>query len=212
MTRLMVERLWLWLKETNANWPTASGHLLHSTHSGQEHGEWVLAWNFGFLAQIHDLFRTLKTVIHLIWSGLIRLLDSFLPIFSLREKICLFYSWVSFWVWKGKIDSAPVGCQWRSDPEKERGRRGGVAAREVPQLCKPLQFSLECFSLGLNPHRPPPNRFRLKFLHSARPCAPLLPQRSAHTKGHSKRINTKSMGNSEKSKKKKEKNLLSNII
>lgn len=46
------------------------------------------------------------------------------------------------------------------------GRGGAVS--EVPWLCKPLQFSLECLSLGLNPHGPPPNRFRLKFLHSAR--------------------------------------------
>lgn len=90
---------------------------------------------------------------------------------------------------------------------KKRGRkrRWGEAAWEVPWLCKPLQFSLECLSLGLNPHGPPPNCFRLKFLHSARPCAPFQPQRSAHTKGHSNRINTKSMGNSEKSKKRKRK-------
>lgn len=45
--------------------------------------------------------------------------------FSLGGKICLFYSWVSFGVWKGKIDSAPVGYQWTSDPEKEMGRVGG---------------------------------------------------------------------------------------
>lgn len=100
----------------------------------------------------------------------------FFPFSHWGEKICLFYSWLSFWVWKGKIDSAPVGYQWRSDPEKERGKkRGSGCRREVPRLCKPLQFSLECLSLGLNPHGPPPNRFRLKFLHSARPCAPPPP-------------------------------------
>ncbi len=219
MTRLIAESLWLWLKETNVNWnrglwtPTSPNPFWAGTWPVNTSVKCLFFYDkkmeLWFSRCTKDLLNcdpnpwlVSNLVIHLIWSGLIRLLDSFLPIFSLRGKICLFYSWVSFWVWKGKIDSAPVGCQWRSDPEKERGRRGGVAAREVPQLCKPLQFSLECLSLGLNPHGPPPNRFRLKFLHSARPCAPLLPQRSAHTKGHSKRINTKSMGNSEKSKKK----------
>lgn len=109
---------------------------------------------------------------------------------------------------KRKDWQCTCGLPMKGWPWKGAGKRRGV----VPQRCKPLQFSLECLSLGLYPRRPPPNRFRLKFLHSARPCAPLLPQRSAHTKGHSKRINTKSMGNSEKSKKKKEGNLLSNII
>lgn len=68
---------------------------------------------------------------------------------------------------------------WAADEgvtlKKGGGRRGGAAAGEVPQLCKPLQFSLECLSLGLNPHTPPPNRLRLKFLHSARPFAPPPP-------------------------------------
>lgn len=97
--------------------------------------------------------------------------------FSLGGIICLFYSWVSIRIWKEETDSAPVGCQWMSDPEKELWERGvwGGAVSEVPWLCKPLQFSLECLSLGLNPHGPPPTRFRLKFLHSARPCAPSSP-------------------------------------
>lgn len=142
------------------------------------------------------------------------LLDTFHPIFSLREKYVCFTHGLVFGYEKERLTVHLWAVNEGVTLKKRGGRSGGVGARDVPQHCKPLQFSLECLSLGLNPHTPPPNCFRLKFLYSARPCAPLLPQRSAHTKGHSKRINTKSMGNSEKSKKKreKEKNLLSNII
>lgn len=78
-----------------------------------------------------------------------------------------------------EIDSAPVSCQWSPDSEEE-GRKGegeekgcseGGAVSGVPRLCKPLHFSLECLCLGLNP---PPNCFRLKFLHSARPLSETL--------------------------------------
>lgn len=66
---------------------------------------------------------------------------------------------------KGKTNSAPVGrlTLFKTEPGKE-----------VPLLGKPLQLSLECLSLGLHPHRPPPARLRLKFLHWARPRPPLL--------------------------------------
>lgn len=62
------------------------------------------------------------------------------------------------------------------------GEKGqGNTKREVPQLCKPLQFSLECLSLGLNPHGPLPHCFKFKFLHSATPGPPLLPLNARHT-------------------------------
>lgn len=85
--------------------------------------------------------------------------------------------------------------------KKRWGREGRGAVSEVPWLCKPLQFSLECLSLGLNPHRPPPNRFRLKFLHSARPCAPSSPSARRTPRGIQNALTPNQWGNGEKSKK-----------
>lgn len=113
---------------------------------------------------------------------------------------------------------------------KKRGWQGaegvGGVGEKVPWLCKPLQFSHECLSLG-----PPPSPLWIEIptLGESRPPprpplppTPLSPQRSAHTEGHSKRINTKSMGIRWRKKGQKEerktererkrKNLLSNII
>lgn len=199
--------------------------LLHPSHSGQEHGQCITAmsnesnvffnekrFNLWFsrcttnllncdptkpqLVSNHEL---MQTVLHLICDA--ALPDTFS---HWGEKYVCFTHGLDLGFEKERLTVHLWAANEGVILKKRVGRRGGVAAREVPRLCKPLQFSLECLSLGLNPHRPPPNRFRLKFLHFARPCAPLLPQRSAHTKGHSKRINTKSMGNSEKSKKEKE--------
>lgn len=148
----------------------------------------------------HGFYQTLNFVtIYAHLSG--SQLDTFHPIFSQRERYVCFTHSLVFGNEKERLTVHLWAVNEGVTLKKRGGRSGEAGARDVPRRCKPLQFSLECLSLGLNPHTPPPNCFRLKFLYSARPCAPLLPQRSAHTKGHSKRINTKSMGNSEKSKK-----------
>lgn len=138
----------------------------------------------------------------------------FLPFSHWGEKICLFYSWVSFGVWKGKIDSAPVGCQWRSDPEKERGEEEGERQPErflgsANHFSSHLSASLWALT-HTDPHLTASD-----WNSSTRqdPVPPSSPSARHTPRGIQNALTPNQWETVKKAKKKKkEKNLLSNII
>ena len=123
----------------------------------------IKAWNLSFILATNLLCRRLSSIFpH--WG----------------EIICLFYSWVSFWGLKGKDWQCTCGLPLKEWPRK-RGERGERLPESFLGSANHFSSHLSASLWALTHTDPPPHRFRLKFLHSARPCASVSSPSARHT-------------------------------